>query len=519
MNLGNLPAKWARLTPNREAIIDSTTAKRITFADFDAHVRRLANGLRGLGLQAGDRVGMLSQNSIEYAALYFACARAGLITQPMNWRLSAPELAKIVANGEPRAYITQDRFLSSTAELQGLVDGVDHWLQYGPDGDGSYERVVDAASDDEPEWSAAAKDDDPVFILYTGGTTGESKGALHTHRSVFAGMLNQTVAERIVPSDVYMLTGQMFHIPVVLAMNYMAHGCPNVLMNFDAKLAMELIEAEHVSAFLGVTTMINWMMAVDNFSSYDISSLRNFQYGGGPMPSRVIQEAMDTFPCTMIQGYGQTEGTTMTFLSQEDHIRAIRDGDHPERLRSCGREGFVTTLRVVDDDGRPVPTDGKTPGQIVIRSDANMAGYFRRPDLTAQTLREGWMWTGDIATWDDERYVSIVDRAKDMIISGGENIYSVQVEEAIARHAAVLETAVIGIPDDEWGESVKAYVVLKPGTTATEQEIIDTAKAHLASYQKPKSVEFVTELPKAPTGKILKRVLRDPYWADAERNV
>ncbi len=178
MNLGLVPAKWARLTPRNEAIVDSTTGKRITFADFDAHVRRLANGLRGLGLDAGDRVGMLSQNSIEYAALYFACARAGLVTQPMNWRLSAPELAKIVANGEPRAYITQDRFVSSTTELQGLVDGVDHWLQYGPDGDGSYEALLDGASDDEPEWSSTAKDDDPVFILYTGGTTGESKGAL-----------------------------------------------------------------------------------------------------------------------------------------------------------------------------------------------------------------------------------------------------------------------------------------------------------------------------------------------------
>jgi long-chain acyl-CoA synthetase len=519
MNIGNIPAKWARLTPDAEAVIDSTTGKRITFAAFDEHVRRLANGLLGLGLSPGDRVGMLSQNSIEYFALYFACARAGLVTQPMNWRLSAPELAKIVANGEPRVYITQDKFLAATAELQGLVGGVDHWLQYGPDGDGSYEATIGAASDDEPETSGQFGGEDPVFILYTGGTTGESKGALHCHRSVFNGMLNQTVAERIVPSDVYMLTGQMFHIPVVLAMNYMAHGRPNVLMNFDATLAMQLIEAEGVSAFLGVTTMLNWMMAVENFGSYDISSLRNLQYGGGPMPSRVIQEAMDTFPCTLIQGYGQTEGTTMTFLSQEDHIRAIREGYHPERLRSCGREGFVTSVRVVDDQGRPVPTDGRTPGQIVVRSDANMLGYFRRDDLTANTIRNGWMWTGDVATWDEERYVFIVDRAKDMIISGGENIYSVQVEEAIARHAAVLETAVIGVPDEVWGESVKAFVVLKPGTTATEDEIIETAKAHLASYQKPKSVEFVSELPKAPTGKILKRELRAPFWADHERNV
>jgi long-chain acyl-CoA synthetase len=519
MNIGMIPAKWAKQTPEAEAIIDSTTGKRINFADFDEHVRRLANGLRGLGLDKGDRVGVLSQNSIEYAALYFACGRSGLIAQPMNWRLSPPELKKIIDNGEPRAYITQDQYAGVTNEVKGLVDSVEHWLEYGPDGDGSYERLIESASDEEPVWSSDLGTDDPLFILYTGGTTGESKGALHTHKSVYFGMLNQTVAERIVPSDVYMLTGQMFHIPVVLAINYLAHGCPLVLMNFDAKLAMDLIQQEKVSAFLGVTTMLNWMMAVPGFEDYDISSLRNIQYGGGPMPSRVIREAMDHFPCTLIQGYGQTEGTTMTFLSQEDHIRAIREGYHPERLKACGREGFVTSVRLVDDDGVDVPRDGKTPGQIIVKSEANMVGYFRRPDLTAETIKDGWMWTGDIATWDEEGYVFIVDRAKDMIISGGENIYSVQVEEAISRHPSVLETAVIGIPDDEWGESVMAYVVLKPDTTATEQEIIDTAKANLASYQKPKKVAFVDELPKAATGKILKRVLREPHWAEEERSV
>ena len=226
------------------------------------------------------------------------------------------------------------------------------------------------------------------------------------------------------------------------------------------------------------------------------------------MPSRVIAEALSAFPCTLLQGYGQTEGTTMTFLSQEDHIRAIRDGHRTERLRSCGREGFITTVRIVDDHGIDVPQDGKTPGQIIVKSPANMLGYFERPDLTAETIRDGWMWTGDIATWDDDGYCFIVDRAKDMIISGGENIYSVQVEEAIAKNPAVLEVAVIGIPDDEWGESVKAFVVLKPGRNANEAEIIETAKDNLASYQKPRTVEFVNELPKAQTGKILKRELR-----------
>ncbi|MEQ8802870.1 MAG: AMP-binding protein, partial [Haliea sp.] len=202
----------------------------------------------------------------------------------------------------------------------------------------------------------------------------------------------------------------------------------------------------------------------------------------------------------------------------EDHLDAIA-GVHPERLSSCGREGFMTSIKLVDADGNTVPRDGNTPGEILVQSEANMVGYWQRPDLTAQTLRDGWMYTGDVAVWDEDGYIFIVDRAKDKIISGGENIYSTQVEAAIHQHPAVLESAVFGIPDAEWGESVKAVVVLKPGMTATEAEIIATASQHLASYQKPRSVDFVDSLPKAPTGKILKRELRDPYWSTGERNV
>ena len=236
------------------------------------------------------------------------------------------------------------------------------------------------------------------------------------------------------------------------------------------------------------------------------------------MPRSVVAAALDAFPCTIIQGYGQTEGMTMSFLSQEDHHRALA-GDHPERLSSCGREGFVTEIKLADPEGNEVPRDGATPGEILVRSEANMVGYWRRSDLTDQTIRDGWMWTGDIAVWDESGYVFIVDRSKDMIISGGENIYSTQVEAAIHYHPGVLESAVFGIPDDEWGEAVKAVVVMKPGQIATEQDIIDVAIQHLASYQKPRSVDFVDSLPKAPTGKILKRELRDPYWARAGKQV
>ena len=451
INIGLITSKQAKRQPNAWAVYDNTSQRRITFKELDDLVKKIANGLLSLGLEKGDRVSILSQNSIEYLALFFACGQAGLVAHALNWRLAKTEIAKIIENGEPKVFICEAQFKDIKSELQKEINFVDHWIEYGAGGDNTFEKLIESSSNEEVMQAQTVGDEDPFFILYTGGTTGESKGALHTHKSAYFGMLNQTVAERIVPSDVYMLTGQMFHIPVLLAMNYTAHGCPIVLMNFDAKLALDLIQQEKVSGFLGITTMLNWMMAVENFNKYDLSSLRCVQYGGGPMPSTVIKEVLSKLPCQIIQGYGQTEGTTMTFLSQEDHIKAAIEGVNEERLKSCGREGFVTSVKVVDKDGNPVPNDSETPGEIIVRSDANMVGYFRRPDLTEKTIRNGWMWTGDIATWDQDNYIFIKDRAKDMIISGGENIYSVQVEEAICKHEAVLETAVFGIPDDEWG--------------------------------------------------------------------
>ncbi|MEO1081691.1 MAG: long-chain-fatty-acid--CoA ligase [Pseudomonadota bacterium] len=518
VNLGKIPAKTARLAPQREAIIDPHTGRRISYGELDERVRRLANGLRGtMGLEKGDRVAILSRNCIEYLELMFACARCGLIAQPLNWRLSDEELARILQDGEPGVIAASGEY-QGTAETLAADCEIPNTLIFATSEDSGYEVLLQTAAASEPDPHDTVGGDDPALILYTGGTTGQSKGALHTHHSLYMGMLNQTVAERVVPSDVYMLTGQMFHIPVALAMNYMAHGCPLVLINFEPRLALELIQRERVTAFLGVTTMLNWMMAVEGFENYDLSSLRNIQYGGGPMPHSVVAAALRAFPCTLIQGYGQTEGMTMSFLAQEDHGRAI-NGEHPERLGSCGREGFVTSIRLVDDKGADIPRDGKTPGEILVRSEANMVGYWRRPDLTEQTFRNGWLCTGDIATWDEDGYLFIVDRAKDMIISGGENIYSTQVEAAIHQHPAVLESAVFGVPDDEWGEAVKAAVVLKPGMEASAEDIIATASEHLASYQKPKTVDFVDSLPKAPTGKILKRELRDPYWQDRDAKV
>ncbi len=518
MNIGLIPTKYSRLNSSRDAIVDVATGRRESWGELDSRVRQLANGfIHEFGLKKGDRVAILSKNCSEFMEVIYASMRIGLIAQPLNWRLGLSELARIVKDGTPSVIVVGADFKDIGDDLAVEAE-VPNWLWLASDEEFGFDNFLGRFSTEEPSETFEVKKDDPGLILYTGGTTGESKGALHSHHSLYMGMLNQTVGERIVPTDVYMLTGQMFHIAMALAMNYHAHGCPVVLINFDAKLAVETIEKERVSAFLGITTMLNWMMAVENFDSYDLSSLRNIQYGGGPMGYSVISAALKAFPCTIVQGYGQTEGTTMTMLSQEDHQLAL-EGIHAERLSSCGRECFVSSVKIVDGDGREVPRDSKTTGEIAVKSEANMLGYWQRPELTAQTIRDGWMYTGDVAYWDEDGYVFIVDRAKDMIISGGENIYSTQVEGAILQHPAVLECAVFGIPDEEWGESVKAVVVLKPGTVASEDDIIKTVGALLASYQKPKSVDFVDALPKAPTGKILKRELRDPYWNARNRSV
>jgi len=253
--------------------------------------------------------------------------------------------------------------------------------------------------------------------------------------------------------------------------------------------------------------MMNYLLNHPRLEDTDLSSLRLIQYGGGPMPEPVIRSAIEKLGCELTQGYGQTEGGTMTFLPPWVHTDAMA-GINPHRLRSCGREAHLTSVRVVDPEGDPVPRNAEAVGEIVVRSEANMLRYWNRPRETAETLADGWMWTGDLATWDDDGFVYIVDRKKEMIISGGENIYPAQVEAALYEHPAVLECAVVGVPDETWGESVKAVVVLKPGMPASAEDLIETVRSQLASYMKPREVEFVDALPKSPTGKILKHEIR-----------
>lgn len=496
---------------DQEALIDFAGDRRRSWSGLADRVTRLADGLENsLGLRRGGKIAVLSRNALEYMELLLACALKGVVVQALNWRLSTAELAQILIADRPDAFVYADEFEDEARELQPTIDSR-HWVSWSSAGGPSaFEELIDRSAPSEGWQSAELPGgSDPFLVVYTGGTTGVSKGAVHTHDSAIAAMAQNALGERLVSTDRFMLMGQMFHSPVITAMDYLTHGCPLVIVNFKPEVALAAIQEERVTASMGIPTMYQNMIPLLQAGGWDVGSLRNLQYGGSPTARNVVYELMELFGCGLIQCYGRTEELAITFLSQEDHVLAAR-GDWPERLDSVGREAWFTQVRLLADDGSLVPRSSREPGEILSKSPAAMSGYLGRPDLTADaTWGDGWLRTGDLGRFDEHGYLSVVGRAKDLIISGGENIYPVQVENAIQKHPAVLEVAVVGVPDELWGESVKAYVVVRPGMELSEAEVLSSAATNLASYQKPKYVEFLDELPKSGAGKIDKRQLKD----------
>ena len=502
MNVGAITAREAARNGRRTALVDAVSGRHATFAELERRVDGLARALTADPRVArGDRIAILAYNCFEYFEVYLAAARAGLLAQGLNWRLAADELERIVHDAGTRVLVSD----ASLGELASELDrraNIDVSLRFGAGSDGSYDDYVESGTGVEVEL-AEPGDDDPILIIYTGGSTGEPKGAVHTQRSCLTAMMNNTVAERVVPSDRYLMLGQMFHSAAILALNYLLHGATVVLVpRFEPRLSLEVIESERATASLAFPPMVNYMLAEADGRRFDLSSLRNMQYGGGPISPRVITEMMDLLPGGLIQCYGSTEHVGVTFLSQEDHVRGREDPRAPAHLRPRG-----LPLRGAPDGGRqagPVgrPHAGRDRGPLGVEHDRLLAAA--RPHR-ARYLKDGWLATGDLAVADEDGYLTIVDRVKDLIVSGGENIYPAQVENAIAGHPSVLEVAVVGVPDAFWGEAVKAFVVLRTGREAGADEIRDRVRDTLGSYQKPRHVEFVSELPKTSVGKIAKK--------------
>lgn len=492
--------------PDKPAVIDG--AMTMTWAQLDQRVDRVANALAGAGLTRGDRVALLLPNCREFLEMYYGVARAGLIAVPLNYRLTPDESAAVLAGAAPALLVVGAPYVGTAQALEARIPELRRrWVV----GDGAlagavaYEDALAAAS--ALPVAAQGGEDDAFAIFFTSGTTGLPKGAVVSHRNLEANAFNQCLADASRGDDVNLIATPLYHMGAVfMATTYVMLGCTQVVLpHFEAGAWLAAVARHRASVSLLVPTMINAVVNSPALEAADLSALRLIFYGGGPMPPAVLQRALQRLPCGFTQGYGLTETLEATFLVAADHLA---DGDvrRQRRLASAGREAAGAEIRIVDDAGHDLGAN--QIGEVLVRSHSVISGYWNNPEETAAVLRDGWFYTGDLGYLDEDRYLFVVDRKKDMVISGGVNIYTKEIESVLYTHPAVREAAVIGLPDEIWGEAVTAVVSLLPGRCATAEELVEHCRAHLASYKKPRAVHVVEELPKNPSGKILKRELR-----------
>ena len=490
-----------------------------TWADFADRVARLAGSLRELGVRDGERVAIVALNSDRYLEYYYAVPWAGGVVVPLNIRLAGPEILQVLDDSGASVLVVDDAFaplLPAVREKSGTVQQV---LFAGdgeaPDGTGAWE---DAAGG-EPVDDAAGGWDDVYGLFYTGGTTGRAKGVMLTHRNIVSNALNVIVPLRYDEATRYLHAAPMFHLAdsaSTFAVT-MCAGRHAFVPKFEPAATLAAIDRFGVTHMLLVPTMIGMMVADPAVQSSDLATLETILYGASPMPEGIMRSALETFPgCDFLQGYGMTElSPVVTILGRRYHTF---EGPDAGRLRSAGRAVHTVDVRIVDENGVEVPR-GEI-GEIVVRGPIVMKGYYNQPELTAEAVRDGWMHTGDAGRMDEDGFVYIVDRVNDMIVSGGENVYSAEVENAVHQHPAVAMCAVIGVPHDEWVEAVHAIVVPKEGHTVEPDEIIAHCHELIAGYKCPRSVEIRNEpLPLSGAGKVLKRDLRAPYWEGHDTGV
>jgi long-chain acyl-CoA synthetase len=476
--------------------------KRFTFREFGERIDRCSNALIQLGMEKGERIAVLSENCSQYLELYFGITNAGGVIVPLNYRLNPNELITILEDAGAKGLIFSKDFEDSVDKIRALLKSVSLYVLLDGEKDGvlGYESLLAGAKAEEPD--VPLQENDDFAILYTSGTLSQPKGVMLSHKNQIANTFNQCLELNIQPGSVNLQISPFYHAANAHAFCHVCLHSKNIIIkHVDAERIAQLIDDEKVTYAFIVPTILYRILDLDNLNRFDLSTLKTIVYGGASITGQRLEEALAKFGYILVQAYGLTETTSFSsVLNKEEHRR----GGNSIGRGMCGVE-----VKVVHEGGEEVKP-GEV-GEILVRGDTVMKGYWNRPELTADSIKNEWFYTGDLAKVDEKGYVYVVDRKKDLIISGGVNIYPRDIEETIARHPAVAEVAVFGIPDPNWGESIKAAVVLKPAKQATEKEILDFTKERIAKYKTPRSIDFMETLPKTPSGKILKRTLRKIY--------
>ncbi len=513
------------LYPEKEAFVCGPD--RVTFAHFNARANRLVHALRALGLAKGETIGVVSWNCVEVLDAYGAAMKGGFIVAPMNTRLREDELTHVVDDSAARVLVVGVGCEEVVERIRPRLKHVEHYVSCAPDvADMTpYGDLVAGHADTEPDGDI--DEDDPFLIIYTSGTTGSPKGALYSHRRKMEDAKLWALNLTAEPRDRAMLVQPLFHIAGTIILAFMYVGATHVILanrSFDAETTARALESEKITFLQIVPTQLVSILDTAETMRPDLSALTRILYAASPMPVDLLRRGLEKFGPIFVQSYGQSEaGPNITSFPRAEHDVLDLPPERQEVLRSAGRPCVGVQVRIVDEERREVPL-GET-GEITVRSKSLMVGYWRQPEATAEAIVDGWLHTGDMGRFDSEGYLYLVDRKKDMIVTGGENVYPYEVEQILCRHPAVREAAVIGLPDAYWVEKVHAVVVLEavaaglptPPGEAEDAAAADAALAeelrlfcrqHLAGYKVPKTVEFIDTLPRTATGKVLRRELR-----------
>ena len=513
MTIGDLLSRNANKFPKKLAVVSEELS--MDYRTLNERVNRLAHSLIESGLKKGDRIGALVHNSHQFLEIYFASAKTGGIFCPYNNHLKESELKDVINYSTPKFLFVDRDYGEMTDRLKSGLAAVEQYiclqLPEWPFME-SYEKML-AGADSSGGPDTRVYEDDVLSIFFTAGTTGRPKGAMRTHRHLMSDAIAGVIELKVDYDERVLITFPLYHVAGednIVRHMFMANTFYLKREGgFDPVEILQYISREKITRCQMVPTMIHSLLQVPNIDEFDLGSLRLILYAAAPMPVELLKKALAVFPCGFAQLYGQTEsGPLTTVLKPEDHIL---DGSEKKqkRLASSGRPVVNYEIRIVDENDQDVPVE--EVGEIIARSEAMMKAYWQMPEETAKKLKDGWLHTGDLGRMDEDGYVYIVERKNDLIISGGVNVYPREVEEVLYRHPAVSEASVVGIPDEHWGEVVKAVIVLKAGAQTSEAEIKEFCGEYLAGYKKPKSVDFWKDLPKSPQGKVLKKEIRAHY--------